>query len=390
MSYNNSARFVFRKNGIYYFVRRVPRDLAVHYSAARISFSLRTRSIMIAAARANEHAERLDRYWYHLRASATEIPGHHLLRARRRAGDGVAVQPSRSRSSLTLCEATKLYKGSKGAKGPAFERTTDRAVGYLIIVCGDRPVFEITRKEANAYRDFLIGKGLVGSSISRMVSCVRAVLNCAASEAGVEAPKAFTSLQYDRHAGVTTRLPIPLPAIRSVQAACRATNDDLRWLIALISDTGLRLSEAAGLARKDVVIHDADGPYLIITPCPWRTLKTASGKRSVPLVGASLWAAKRAVCAVDGEGPLFRRYVKNGSLNSNSVSAATNKWLGRYVPDGCSIHGMRHAMRDRLRAVECPSDVVDQIGGWSTAGVGQGYGKGYPLLVLRKWMEMIT
>ena len=35
-------------------------------------------------------------------------------------------------------------------------------------------------------------------------------------------------------------------------------------------------------------------------------------------------------------------------------------------------------MRDRLRAVECPSDIVDRIGGWLTAGVGQTYGKGYP------------
>ena len=34
-------------------------------------------------------------------------------------------------------------------------------------------------------------------------------------------------------------------------------------------------------------------------------------------------------------------------------------------------------MRDRLRAVECPSDVIDQIGGWLTHGVGNSYGNGY-------------
>ena len=34
-------------------------------------------------------------------------------------------------------------------------------------------------------------------------------------------------------------------------------------------------------------------------------------------------------------------------------------------------------MRDRLRAVQCPSDMIDQIGGWTTAGVGQGYGEGF-------------
>ena len=34
-------------------------------------------------------------------------------------------------------------------------------------------------------------------------------------------------------------------------------------------------------------------------------------------------------------------------------------------------------MRDRLRAVQCPADMIDQIGGWTTAGVGQSYGEGY-------------
>ena len=53
------------------------------------------------------------------------------------------------------------------------------------------------------------------------------------------------------------------------------------------------------------------------------------------------------------------------------------------------VNGFRHSMRDRLRAVECPSDIVDRIGGWITAGVGQSYGEGYPLEVISKWMNKI-
>ena len=41
------------------------------------------------------------------------------------------------------------------------------------------------------------------------------------------------------------------------------------------------------------------------------------------------------------------------------------------------MHSFRHSMRDRLRAVQCPSDITDQIGVWATDGVGQGYGSGY-------------
>jgi hypothetical protein len=47
-------------------------------------------------------------------------------------------------------------------------------------------------------------------------------------------------------------------------------------------------------------------------------------------------------------------------------------------------------MRDRLRAVECPKDIVDQIGGWSSGSIGEGYGQGYPIEILSKWMMAIA
>ena len=50
------------------------------------------------------------------------------------------------------------------------------------------------------------------------------------------------------------------------------------------------------------------------------------------------------------------------------------------------VHGLRHSLRDRLRAVECPSDIIDQIGGWTTTGIGHAYGKGYSVEILAKWI----
>ena len=53
------------------------------------------------------------------------------------------------------------------------------------------------------------------------------------------------------------------------------------------------------------------------------------------------------------------------------------------------MHGFRHSMRDRLRAVECRSDVIDQIGGWATEGVGHGNGEGYSIDVCLKWVKKL-
>ena len=82
--------------------------------------------------------------------------------------------------------------------------------------------------------------------------------------------------------------------------------------------------------------------------------------------------------------------LKTRACNANSASAAINKWLKPRVPDGCVVHSFRHSLRDRLRRVECSSDIADAIGGWATAGVGQKYGSGYGLEIKTKWMERIV
>ena len=79
---------------------------------------------------------------------------------------------------------------------------------------------------------------------------------------------------HDRSAGVLVRKPIPMEAIRNVQSECHAIDDDMRWLIALISDTGMRLAEGAGLLKQDLVGLDTDLPYVCVTKNPWRNLKT--------------------------------------------------------------------------------------------------------------------
>ena len=50
----------------------------------------------------------------------------------------------------------------------------------------------------------------------------------------------------------------------------------------------------------------------------------------------------------------------------------------------------RHSLRDRLRAIECPTDIIDAIGGWTAEGVGHQYGSGYGLEVKARWMERVV
>jgi len=53
------------------------------------------------------------------------------------------------------------------------------------------------------------------------------------------------------------------------------------------------------------------------------------------------------------------------------------------------VHGIRHAFRDRLRAVEAPVDLIDQLGGWSVKSVGMGYGDGYDMLTAHNYLSYL-
>ena len=83
------------------------------------------------------------------------------------------------------------------------------------------------------------------------------------------------------------RKPIPNDVIKQIQQICYEKDDDLRWLVALLSDTGMRLGEAVGLLKSDIYLTN-DIPYVNIRPHPWRSLKTIGNERKMPLVGESL------------------------------------------------------------------------------------------------------
>jgi integrase len=101
-------------------------------------------------------------------------------------------------------------------------------------------------------------------------------------------------------------MPVPLNDLQRVQQQCWNVDDDLRWIVAAISDTGCRMAEIVGLSKADVRL-DGDIPFISIRPKPWRRLKTASSERDIPLVGSALWGITRAYQSTNSE-MLFPRY----------------------------------------------------------------------------------
>jgi integrase len=383
--------YTFNRSGYYYFSRRVPAELSQYYSYPRIVHGLKTRSAQAAKSRALVAAAKLDEYWSHLRMTDQNLIRNNLLSNNYQyINDNSSRKiPTSSEICITLSDALKMYVDQRGAKkSTTFEAAANRACAYLVNACGTKTLTTYTRADALKYRDYLINRGMVGSSVGRVLNSIRAIFNFAISEYALDLKNPFVGMYFDKSAGVSKRLPISLEDILNIQQECRVIDDDLRWLVAVVSDTGMRLAEAAGLLKSDIIL-DSVIPHISLKPYPWRPLKTSGSQRDIPLVGASLWAAQSLSGVFSDSSYAFPRYNKRENTNANSASAALNKWLHQYLPEGRTMHSFRHSMRDRLRAIECPSDIIDQIGGWATEGVGQSYGEGYDLKVCAKWMRLL-
>ena len=376
-----NVSYLYKKRGVYYFSKRVPSDVRSYYKNDRIVICLRTKSSVSAIRASKSLYQRLDDYWTSIRLTKMQVPAEHMLVNK-------PLINSNSNAPL-LSEALSTYLRLKGeGKDNIFIKGANRNIKYVIELLGDLPIDEYSSKDASKFRDYLLDRGLLISSVKRIFSSIRSIINLSITEEGIGCINAFSKTYMPESNNVEIRKPIPIKDIRHIQSLCKEYDDDLRWLIALLSDTGMRLGEGVGLLKSDINL-DCEIPHINLVPHPWRRLKTKGSERCIPLVGASLWACKRILEYNNDSIYAFPRYTSPKECNTNSASATLNKWLKEKLINDYVIHGLRHSFRDRLRAIECPSEIIDQLGGWSLRSIGQGYGKGYDINVLLKWIRAI-
>ncbi|MDC0093950.1 tyrosine-type recombinase/integrase [Alphaproteobacteria bacterium] len=369
---------VLLRNETYYFLKRVPYDLKEYYSVKRLCFSLKTKSYSSALRITKSVLQRLEDYWLGIRLQKMDIPAIHLVKANDNVYD----------SSPLISDALDLYLRFKGeGKDKTFIRTANRNIEYIVKVLGNKPIRSYSSSDASKFRDWLIEQGMSNSTLKRVFSSVKAIINLTINEYGLDITNPF-SKAYLPSIDSDIRESIPLEDIKIIQSISKKEDDELRWLLLLLSDSGMRLSEALGLSKDDINLN-TNLPHVKLIPHKWRRLKTRNSERCIPLIGASLWASKKILEHQNNSVYAFPRYTSVDNCNANSASATLNKWLKSKLINDYVVHGLRHSFRDRLRAIECPSEIIDQLGGWSLRSIGQGYGKGYELSVLSKWMKRI-
>ena len=192
-----SVPYSFRKNGIFYFTRRVPQDLRAHYTKKRIAFSLKTRSAKMARASAQASSTKLDQHWHFLRLSNFQHPAFEAfsINAKNRSSSPHERVEAKSRISQIIEHYLK-HKGQN--KGKTFQAAIERAFRYLKESSKKNNLEDFKKADAIRFRDFLFAKNLAGPSVKRVFSTIRAVFNFYISEFDIKMSNPFTNIFIDK------------------------------------------------------------------------------------------------------------------------------------------------------------------------------------------------
>ena len=123
------------------------------------------------------------------------------------------------------------------------------------------------------------------------------------------------------------------------KGALDSLNEDARYIVYAMIETGCRPSEIANL-RKEHIILDHDVPHLKIRPTANRKLKSKSARRDIPLLGVSLEAMKQRHNG-------FPRYSDKGSILSQTLMKRFKAEGLLETPDH-RIYSIRHAFEKRM------------------------------------------
>ncbi len=262
--------------------------------------------------------------------------------------------------------------------------TQERPIQRLIEIVGDKPLAELTRADANAFRQIWVERieleKLSPASANKEISTLSKIFSTVSDRLDLQLPKRFSQLRFDV-GRVPPRVPFSTEHLRNVlltDTALAGLNSDARSIFFILAETGARPSEIASLRNEDIRL-DSRIPHISIEPYDGHELKTTFSERTIPLVGIAIDAAK-----------VLRAGKKRYASKSNSLSAAVNKYLKEnklLEQKKQSLYSLRHAFKDRLTAASAP-DIIDAELMGHKYGRPE-YGSGPTLELKLEWLKKI-
>ncbi|ETX30908.1 tyrosine recombinase XerC [Roseivivax isoporae] len=286
----------------------------------------------------------------------------------------LAVSPQARDALEAWLAQLSAVRGAAAATIRAYRADVVDFIAFMAVHRGGTeglgPLMQVDVRDMRAWMAHARGQGASGRSLARKLSAVKSFYRWLAEREGVEATAVLSARapRFDR------KLPRPLS-----EEAARAMIDRVElqsetgWIAArdaavvtLLYGCGLRISEALGLAGRDLPMGDS------------LRIRGKGGKeRVVPVLPAARQAVERylALCPfpVETDAPIFRG-VRGGALNARvvqKVTEAARMQLG--LPATATPHAMRHSFATHLLAAGGDLRAIQELLGHGSLSTTQAY-----------------
>src|SRR6266436_5724975 len=280
----------------------------------------------------------------------------------------VRREEQRKRTATNADDALiEIYLKHKNVTG-YYEREARAVWALYKQLTNGKPLKDASRDDGRKLVDYYEKQNLKSATIQKKIGWLTAAVNLAIDEARLKF-NPFSSIVPERD-DKQRRLPLSEADIRNVKRNLDRLDESDQLLFRVLAATGMRLSEAFEI---DSEMKERGCRYIIVGR------KTSQSLRRVPLPAAVLPFLPRKI-----EGLLFPG-------DPRAASKRLNRFLnGVRIEDRRKVvHSLRHRAQDRLRAAGCPEDLRWAILGHEQKTVAAGYGEGFPVPLLRRWIDKI-
>ncbi|MFC0284416.1 tyrosine recombinase XerC [Camelimonas abortus] len=262
----------------------------------------------------------------------------------------------------------------------AYGRDLRQFLGFLTMHLGAPPTLPaLARLRPPDLRAFLSARrrdGVDNRTLMRQLSAIRSFARFCERE-NLATLSAISAVRGPR---LNRNLPRPLTASAAVAVTrpeSRAGDDRPEWaltrdaaVLALLYGSGLRISEALSLKRRDAPVPGVDSVTV-----------TGKGRktRTAPVLpqAAALVAAYIRQCPwpLPDDGPLFVG-VRGGPLSPRVIQLAMQQLRGALnLPDSATPHALRHSFATHLLGGGADLRSIQELLGHASLSTTQGYAK---------------
>lgn len=245
------------------------------------------------------------------------------------------------------------------------------------------PIEQLTRRDANAYRDFLL-QTTKPSSVSRNISTINASINWNTREHALDTVSIFANMEIKNSAHTKDdRHPLTADEVIQVNGVMKDTTVWPLWV--MMRDLGMRTAEVSGLLVGEISLQHKT---LHIKGNAIRRIKNDGSTRTLPISDEMIELLQPYRQGKDDNEPLFDRYGHGkGSANASS---AMRKHFKKVITDKKKTpYSARHTLKDALRNSGCDSELIDAIYGHAGKTVGSNYGSGYNTDIMRDALKKV-